>query len=407
VVVVVDVPSRDEFDGLAAGLAERMAVLESRPQPVSLVVRPEDFGAQRAADCTGAWRRMMAAVEDRLAADAGGGVPVASVRVELGAGPYIVSGPIMQPRTGRAQALTITGLGKRASEIVMTGEGPLLHNADRWMGVTFERCSFRSTNPAASFLLSESTSACQDWNFSRCEWRGRWEYGIGLDGPENSNCNSEWVFDRCHINGSYDVAWLWSGMSPEYPKQDQFLNFALRDCKVEYDHGDALRFDKGGSITVTGGSWIIKGQRPDGQPSRFFHFPDTGPHYDSVQNLLVQGVRFEPRNSAARVIESHWRGQVTFLACMDDANAFKPFSKEPTFQPHRYTNPGGVRYQGCQLVGRHAYTQTSPPSRQSIVYDQCARTVPANRSREGFLAVSGAYASTVRITHRDDRDGIT
>lgn len=370
------------------------------------VVRPEDFGAARGQDCTGAFRRMMGVLEDGLAADAGGGVPVARARVELGAGPYYVSGPVMLPRAGRAQALTVTGLGKRASEIVMTGEGPLLHNADRWMGVTVERCSFRSTNAEASFLLSESTGAAQDWNFVRCEWRGRWRYGIGLDGPERSNTNSEWVFDRCHVGGSYEVAWLWSGMSPEHPQQDQFLNFSLRDCKVEYDHGDALRFDKGGSITVSGGSWIIKGTRPDGAPSRFFHFP-PGPHYDAVQNLLVTGVRFEPRNSAARVIESHWKGMQQFIGCTDDANAFKAFSKEPSFMPHRYTNPGGVRYQGCQMVGRHAYEQSAAPVRQSIVYDQCARTVSANRSRAGFLVVSGEYGQRVQVVHRDDRDGIT
>lgn len=369
------------------------------------VLRPEDFGATPGADCTSALRLMFAAADDLLKPDAGGSVPVARVMVQLGEGPYLASGTIMGEHSGRAQGLTVRGLGKRASEIVMTGPGPLLVNRDRWMGVTWENCGFRSTNPKASFLYSYSTGACQDWNFVRCEWRGAWSYGIGLDGPVASNTNSEWVFDRCTVLGTYDKAWLWSGMTPANEQQDQFLNFSLRDCKVEPTYGDVLRFDKGGAVTVSGGSWIMQGKRPDGTPSRFFYMP-PGSHFDSVQSLTVTGVRFEPRNASALVIDSAWKGMVQFIGCMDDALAFQAFAKAPGFTPHRYTNPGGVRYQGCQLGGRHAYVQTEAPSRQSIVYDQCARTVAVNRTRAGFLAVSGPQAKAVKIVHRDDRDGI-
>lgn len=370
------------------------------------VVRPEDYGAStRGPDATAAFQRMFAEVDRRLAPDGGRSVPVSTVEVQL-AGVYTVSDTIMPSVTGRAQGLTVRGIGKRASEIVMTGAQPLLINADRWMGVRFYDCSFRSTNPGASFLYSGSTGGAQDWGWTNCEWRGSWAYGIGLDGPKTSNCNSEFVWDRCHINGSYGTAFLWSGMSSAWPQQDQFLNYAFRDCKVEYDHGDALRFDKGGSINVTGGSWIIKGKRPDGSPSRFFHFP-AGTHYDSVQNLTVVGTRFEPRDPANLVIDSHWKGQVTFLNCMDDAWAFKTHSAADSYAPHRYTNPAGVRYQGCQLTGRHRYTQTAAPARQAIVYDQNARTVASRRTRATFLDLQGTYATQARISHRDDRDGIT
>ncbi|WP_411102458.1 hypothetical protein [Streptomyces sp. cmx-4-9] len=370
-----------------------------------IVLRPEDYGTISGRDSTTALQRTFAAADKLLARDAGGGVPVATCEIQL-SGSYQVSDTIMPPASGRAQGLTIRGMGKRSSEIVMTGAAPLLVNADRWMGVRFYDCSFRSTNPAASFLYSTSTGGAQDWGFTNCEWRGTWRYGIGLDGPDKSNCNSEWFFNNCHVNGSYDVAWLWSGMTPSISQQDQFLNFSLRDCKVEYDSGDALRFDKGGSINVSGGSWIIKGRRADGKTSRFFHFP-AGSHHDSVQSLLVEGVRFEPRDTANLVIESNWRGQVTFLNCMDDAWAYRPPSAADDYAPHRYTNPGGVRYQGCQLAGRHRYTQTTAPSRQSIVYDQSARTVASRRSKAAFYDLQGAYASSIRITHRDDRDGIT
>lgn len=376
---------------------------------MTAILRPEDYGASLSpTDSTAAFRALMGDVNRLLRTDPGGGVPVSTVTVEL-SGPYTVSGSIMQAAPGRAQGLTFRGIAKRGSEITMTGAEPLFVNADRWMGVRFHDISFRSTNPKASFLYSSSTGGAQDWGFTNVEWRGTWRYGIGLDGPpDKSNCNSEWYFDHCHINGSYDVAWLWSGMTPTIAQQDQFLNFSLYNCKVEYDWGDALRFDRGGSVTVTTGSWIIKGVRPDGKPSRFFNFPaPPTPHADSVQSLLVAGVRFEPRDPVNLVIESAWKGQITFLNCMDDAWAYRKPSADDSYAPHQYSNPGGVRYTGCHFTGRHRYTQTVAPSRQAIVYDQCARTVASRRTKSAFLDLQGAYAKDIRISHRDDRDGIT
>lgn len=375
--------------------------------PATTILRPEDYGAAPGlADSTAAFQAMMDDVDRTLRRDPAGDRGTATATVLL-AGSYTVSRSIMRPAPGRAQGLTFRGIGKRASEIVMTGAEPLFVNADRWMGVRFYDLSFRSTNPKASYLYSTSTGGAQDWGWTNCEWRGTWSYGIGLDGPvATSNLNSEMSWDRCHINGAYDKAFLWSGMTPSIQQQDQFLNFAFRDCKVEYDWGDALRFDRGGSITVTGGSWIIKSKRPEGGASRFFYLP-TGSHADSVQNLLVEGVRFEPRDPANLVIDSNWRGQVQFIGCTDDAWAFKTASAADDYAPHRYTNPGGVRYQGCQLTGRHRYTQTAAPSRQAIVYDQCARTVTGRRTKAGFLDLQGGYADRVRISHRDDRDGIS
>lgn len=371
------------------------------------IVRPEDYGATLGQDATTAFQALFADIAKRLRRDPAGDRLQTPIVVEL-AGSYQVSDSLTLPGPERAQGLTIRGTGKRTAEVVMTGAKPLLINPDRWMGVRISDCSFRSTNPGASFLYSTSTGGAQDWNFVNVEWRGQWRYGIGLDGPNpGSNCNSEWVFDRCHVSGSYTVAWLWSGMTASTAQQDQFLNFSLRDCKVEYDHGDALLFERGGSINVSGGSWIIKGARPDGVTSRFFHFPPTAsPHADSVQSLLVQGVRFEPRKPTSLIIESYWKGQIQFIGCMDDAWAYRPDSAADDYAPHRYTNPGGVRYQGCQLTGRHRYTQTAAPSRQAIVYDQCARTVASRRTKAAFLDLQGAYANALRISHRDDRDGI-
>lgn len=365
-------------------------------------LRPEDYGARPGTDCTAAFRAMFADVDKRLVRDAGGGVPVATTDILL-SGVYTVSGSIMRAVPGRAQGLTIRGIGKRASEIVMTGEGPLLVNADRWMGVRFYDVSFRSTNPKASYLYSSSTGACQDWGWTNCEWRGQWSYGIGLDGPEASNTNSEMFWTNCHINGSYTDAFLRIGMTPTNAQQDQFLNYWFDGCKIEYDHGDFIRADKGGYISVDGGSFIIKGQRPDGGVSRFLHFPAAG-HYDSVQHLNVRAVRFELRNAKSQVIRSAWAGQIIFDGCSDTALGFQKHS--PGLIAHEYTNPGVVAYRNCDLVGRHAYHLTAANSRRRIIYEACTRK--NNRTRGSFLVVDGAQAAAAAsIVHLNDADGIT
>ncbi|GAB2596726.1 hypothetical protein GCM10027168_31870 [Streptomyces capparidis] len=367
-----------------------------------VVLRPEDFGARPGKDCTTAFRTLMDTLETkRLKADGGGGVPVCRAAVLLGEGPYLVSGPIMRPRAGRAQALTVQGLGKRASEIVLTGEGPLLVNQDRWMNVRWRDCSFRSADPKGAYLYSYSTGAAQDWVWENCEWRGRWAYGIGLDGPEKSNTNSEFGFVNCHVNGAYDKAFLWSGMSPQHAQQDQFLNFWFRDMKVEYDWGDFLRFDKGGFISCTGGSYIVKGHRPDGGTSRFFHLPTAG-HHDAVQHLAVRDVRFELRHATTQVIRSRWKGHVLFEGCSDTAWGFKEHSA--SLVAHEYHDPGVVAYRDCDLVGRHAYHLTERPSRQVASYTSCTRK--NHRTAAAFLVREGPHAARLRVVHRDDGDGI-
>ncbi|MFD6534939.1 hypothetical protein [Streptomyces goshikiensis] len=406
---------QSELGGALGALAERIRAAEEainqRVRPAPHILRPEDFGAVAGKDCTEAFTGMLRAVDQGLQPDAGGGAPVARHTIELGPGPYILSKPWMVPTPGRAQGLVVRGIGKRASEIVWTGEGPLLTNRDRWMGVRWENLSFRSTNAKGAFLYSVSTGANQDWHFTSCEWRGTWAYGIGLDGPETSNTNSEWRFSGCHVNGSYATAFLWSGMTPDNKQQDQFLNFWISDCKVEYDWGDVFRFDRGGYITVTGGSFIIKGNRPDGGPSRFFHFPVAG-HYDSVQHLTVRGVRFELRHATDQVIYSKWTGgHITFADCSDTALGFQAHSKTLIAHDYDLTTGGGpqVRYTQCDLVGQHRFRVGSGSTgRASVVYDQCSRK--NNRTLASFLQIVGPGSlptdSDLTISHRDDGDGI-
>ncbi|MGW6855781.1 hypothetical protein [Streptomyces xanthophaeus] len=365
-------------------------------------LRPDDYRSATDRDDTNAFRAMFAEVNRRLRPDAGGGVPVSTVSVLLTRS-YSVSGTVMQESPGRAQGLTIRGLGKRAAEVVMTGAEPLLINADRWMGVRWRDVSFRSTNPRAAYLRSLSTGGAQDWGWTNVEWRGQWAYGVGLDGPAGSNCNSEMWWQGCHVNGSYGTAFLDIGQTPDVRTQDQFLNYGFRDCKIEYDSGDFIRAQRGGFISVDSCSAIIKAQRSDGGVSRFFHMPLAG-HADSVQHLNVRGTRFELRNTTSQVIKSAWTGGHTvFDGCSDTALGFQPYS--PSLIAHEYTNPGGVSYRSCDLVGKHAYHLTAPSARQRVVYDSCTRK--NNRTRGSFLLVDGAQALTApAIVHVNDGDGI-
>ncbi|MGX9924163.1 hypothetical protein ACWIG4_30415 [Streptomyces sp. NPDC002248] len=388
-------PSSTEVYSLADG-GDHMAFIPK-------IYRPEDYKQTGDSDWTNAFKAMFADIQGHMRVDAGGGVQVVDGYIELTAQSYTISDTIMaSTNTARAQGLTIRGNGKRTSEIVTSSANPIINNIDKWMGVTFYDVSFRSTNAAGKFMYSSSTGANQDFGFTRCEWRGSWTYGIGLDGPEASNTNSEFWFDRCHVNGSYTTAFFWSGMSPQYPQQDQFLNYSFRDCKIEYDWGDFLRFDKGGSINIQGGSYIIKGQRPDNTVSRYFYMPPSS-HYDSVQNIIIKGVRFELRNAYAQCMDSAWKGNVAIEDCMDDALGYQ--SHSPNLIAWKFTNPGGVFFKGCSLVGKHQYTQSEAPSRQKIVYMMNQRK--NNTTASTFLVKDGASSGSLDISHLFDKNGIS
>ncbi|MBL1083028.1 hypothetical protein JK359_13715 [Streptomyces actinomycinicus] len=320
----------------------------------------------------------------------------AALRAQEGVGRTVIDIPpgtylVKSPDTlldGRAPMRPVNGLrfrgaGKRITTIVFRPQaGPgsyLCRNEDVWSNVSFEGMQFRSATPGASFFYSCSTGHAQDYRFSECEWTGEWEYGLALDGTDT---NSEMRWEACRVGGSYRRAFLYSGLSgkaPDPQRQDQFLNYWFDDMKVEYEWGNFLEFRYGGSITCRGGSYIVTGQRPAptgeyGGTSTFFRFPHPY-HHDSVQRFHAEDIRFEVRDPDVRIIDCAWTGgTVTFNDCDDTALAFKDFSSE--VRPHRYTvGPRGplVRYESCQLVGRHEYRTTAPGLRlpRTVRYDMC------------------------------------
>ncbi|WP_245873968.1 glycoside hydrolase family 55 protein [Streptomyces phaeoluteigriseus] len=283
-----------------------------------------------------------------------------------------------------ANGLRFSGAGKRMTTLVFRPDnGPgsyLCRNEDIWSNLSFERIQFRSATPGASFFSSYSTGNAQDYRFSECEWMGEWEFGIALDG---TNTNSEMRWEACRVGGSYRRAFLYSGLSqrqqPDPNDQDQFLNYWFTDMKVEYEWGNFLEFPYGGSITCRGGSYIITGTRPHsteeyGTTSTFFRFP-VARHHDSVQRFHAQDIRFEVRNPQVQVIDSVWAsGTIHFSDCDDTGLSFKDFA--PEARAHRYTvGPRGplIRYDSCQLVGRHEYRTDGRRKALPTVarYDMC------------------------------------
>lgn len=322
--------------------------------------------------------------------------------IEIPAGEYLITRPnalmngVAPLRS--ANGLRFSGAGKRMTTLVFRpDEGPgsyLCRNEDIWSNVSFERMQFRSATPGASFFSSYSTGQAQDYRFSECEWMGEWEYGVALDGTDT---NSEMQWDACRVGGSYRRAFLYSGVTgrkQDPNDQDQFLNYWFTDMKVEYEWGNFLEFPYGGSIACRGGSYIITGTRPQsteeyGTSSTFFRFP-VALHHDSVQRFHAQDIRFEVRNPDVRVIDCLWKsGTVHFSDCDDTGVAFKDFA--PEVRPHRYTvGPRGplIRYDSCQLAGRHEYRTTGQEEPLPAVarYDMCLL-----RSHEAseFVVVQG------------------
>ncbi|MFG2639108.1 hypothetical protein ACGFX8_36455 [Streptomyces sp. NPDC048362] len=367
------------------------------PSPEIRKVRPEDYGPVEG-DCTETFQKMINDVGSQIIADSWDKYLIkTTVAIQLSR-EYIISGTLnMGPTRPIRFGLVWQGVNKNLTELVYTGSQTLFHIDDSWYGLRFRDMSFRCTNNAGSFMYSRAENGPQDLICSNCAWRGTWNAGFLLDG---NNINSEFGFNNCFISGSYEAAWMWSGSDKGDPQQDQFLNYWFNDCKVEYEYGDFLHYDRGGFIKVNGGSYIILGQRPNGSPSTFFVLLHQQ-HYDGVEKLAVRDVRFELRNSLSRVIYCEWGNcHITFDTCSDTANAFKPHSVD--LVSHQYYKPACVRYVNCDLVGKHKYDQDNNPNpRQQIVYDQCSHS--NNRTRDSFIQSTGLSPN---VKFRDDADGI-
>lgn len=368
------------------------------------LIKPEMYGPVTG-DCTATFQAMFDDLINFVEIDPGATYQfICRAEIYLDARSYRLDGPlVLRPDGfgGAASGLSIQGAGKGMTEIVTTHNQPMFDVDNCWKNIRMSGIRFRSDHAAGKFMYSYSTGNGQDYVFNNCEWRGTWEYGLGLDG---NNCNSELTWNNCAMHGSYSTGFLYSGMTPTEAQQDQFLNYWFNDCKVEFEWGNFLRMVKGGSIKVDGGSYIIASTNPDGTTkSRFFHLGNGAYHYDSVCNLAVRDVRFELRNSLAQLIYAdHWNGQILFDHIDDCANGYQ--SHSPSLIAHEYVNAHSVRYLACNLVGKHKYTKTFNNGLHKVVYDQCWRK--NNTTEATFIVKAGTFSAQINPLHRDDVNNI-
>jgi len=279
---------------------------------------------------------------------------------------------LLPPDTGQLQGVRWRGGRKRGTILQWASTEPMLAARGQLRNFEFADLTFQSATPNAGglYFLSSVAASNQDGLFKRCEWMGSWAYGVGLNGPATANLNSEIAFDQPALSNdaSFSNAWLWSGMTPGHPQEDQAVNFSIRNSKLEGSHGTYLRFDYGGCVTIDGfNSWLHTGQSNDGVPAGTMVVLGPGPHADGVQMFHATGVRAELRSKDSRLIDCSWgaAGHVVWDGLSDTANAFKVGNG----QTATYRGPARIAYRDCELGGWHGVTGIAP---LQVSYDSCS-----------------------------------
>jgi hypothetical protein len=353
----VDMATRAELDAVATDVADltgRVETIEQAPIPPgtgsayvglpSIVVNTPTDGA------------VQAGIKAWLASRGTGQFPKAQLLFTF-IGTANLTTPLLPADTGLIQGARWKGMGKRGTVLRwMRSDVPLLTSWGQLRNWLFDDVTLQAGVPGAKgfYLRSDNGKTNQDGMFRLIEWMGPWDYGIGLDGKDSTaNLNSEIVFDRPALSNdaSFATAWFWCGMTPGVTQQNQFLNYTIRDSKLEGSHGDYLRFDYGGSIQVEGfNSWIHTGQAAaDKIPrGRMIYFP-RGNNGDSVMFLDVRGLRPELRSQQSKLIDSAWSNasRITFDTLRSTPNAFRV----PDFESMTFRGDAGVDIRNSYLHG--------------------------------------------------------
>jgi len=301
--------------------------------------------------------------------------------------------PLLPANTGQLQGVWWEGLAKRSTILQWAGQGPMVSSKGQLRNFRFANfsASAGSPNAAGFYFLSNVGADNQDGLFDHVEWMGSWDYGVGLNGSVTANLNSEIAFDGVALSNdaSFGTAWFWSGMTPGHSQEDQFLNYSFRDTKLEGSHGDYLRFDYGGSISIDGfNSWLHTGQSNNGVPEGTMLRVSKGPHNDSVCVLSANRIRAELRSDQSKLIDSGWggSGHITFTALDDTANSYASWGN---FETASYRGAARVSYRDSALGGWHGVHGTNPTQ---VVYDN-------SHSRSGNKFGAGSLSSNFMVRY--------
>jgi hypothetical protein len=369
-------------------LDDRVTVLEGAASPAPTGVAPKTWEVVVNGYTDAA---VQAAITTALSGRIGN---VVQRKVIFPPGVYNLTQPIIDSDTANhtmIEGLTLEGMGFRSTRINWNPAtpGPVIRAIRRLRFFRMEGFTVSSSNAANEFVYAVSDTSGgynQAWTFRHMEWQGSWLRVVGLDGDATANLNSEMLFDRCSTASDSvfaDAFFRSGGISGTFNQQNQFLNYTVRDCFFTVKSGTMFRFDKGGSITVQGGSWSAASSASG--PITWFLMPNDGANNRSACQLHVDRVRFEPKASNHLIIDCGWgTGSVEFSNCCDLSSLQQPDpTTVNTYSLHRYTaripwgsGVGGtlpsVRYVNHQGVGHHAVVGvTSPVGRGGIVYEGC------------------------------------
>lgn len=323
-----------------------------------------------------------------LAISTRGGGGVVTKRIQLGAGTWNIASPdlIASPTGGSSDqifGLEIVGMGPRVTTLNFTHNGTSTSDA-RQNNMITAAMRLRYFKMQDMTVTSNNVNNCMLWawsvttidtnsiypaygsgqnqrlQFVNIEWQGSWKRIVGIDGDVNANNNSEWLFrDCCTTNSSaFSDAFLHcGGITGSFTQQAQFLNFRIDNCNMTLASGSVWKFDRGGAITVVGGSWSAASSS-----GAITWFDLTRSTDITAMSLEVIGVRFEPKSASHVIIDCKWGdGHVVFQGCSDVASLQYPKgSAQSGFNLHRYTGVNNripmVSYQDCTLVGVHKVT---------------------------------------------------
>lgn len=300
--------------------------------------------------------------------------------------------------------------------------GNLMTLANRWHGFRVQGLKVRSLNANQSFayLWCSVTNDGTYPNFGsgsqrRIHWdtldfRGTWNRGIGLDGDSAANLNSEQMISNIYINDScsFADAFFHSGITnpTANAQQDQFVNYIIENCILEYNDGDCFKFNRGGHITCIGGSFVGGVQ---GGSVRFFALVQGGGNYWK-DHLEVVGTRFECRTSGSRVLYSEWRDQITHVAfnnCAMSANAVAGDETNMAFieiinNGASSVGHGNYRFVNCEIPGYIRFQGLTTQNFGRIVVDQCNFThnwsgLSTEAAATGAIRYGGSFAPKYRF----------
>jgi hypothetical protein len=289
--------------------------------------------------------------------------------MEIPEGCYVITKPEALMRSSyktRTVGFEIKGSGRGVTQIYYKNSAVnryLLYNNDAWLQVTFKDIEFTSNNVNNNFMLSTSAGGAQNYAFERCIWDGAWNYVLHLTG---SNNNSEMSWYHCNFNGTINKGVY----VPAVNGSDQFLNYNFFACNFEVREGDFLHFEKGGNISIWGGSLIHYGD----VSGTFFKLYGNSHNY-GVQRFLSIGTRYEHRSVNSNLIDCTWNdGAVSFINCdMSSSSHLVPGTNINSTFTSSNQKMSSIKFDNCMLMGRHEYIYNvnSWNFPHNVIYENC------------------------------------